>query len=192
MRTATLLSTPARRPLPLLLLLLLAAGLLAACGGGGSSTKTASPAATGTSPTTAAGTVSGFTAYTQCLRAHGVTSFGPGSSASTSAPGTTVSQATMSAARQACASLRPAGAGAGAGGGGLNSPAAAAYRACLQQHGVTLPTPGQGTAGQGANGGTVGQGANGGAGFRNNPAFQAAAQACASLRPATSTTPSTS
>jgi hypothetical protein len=192
MRTARLLSTPVRRPLPVLFLIL-AAGLFAACGGGGSTTKTAAPATTA-APAAAgsSGSGNGFAAYTQCLRSHGVTSFGPGAGSSTSTPGTTVSQATMNAARQACANLRPSGTGAGGGAGALNGPAAAAYRTCLQQHGVTLPAPGQtpttaaGGAGSAAGGGT------GRGGFANNPAFQAAAQACASLRPARSTTPSIS
>jgi hypothetical protein len=184
MRTAPLLSTPIRRPLPLLFVIL-AAGLLAACGGG-SSTKTAAPATTTTvAPAASSGSANGFAAYTQCLRSHGVTSFGGGPGASSSAPGTTVPQATMNAARQACASLRPAGAGAGGGAGALNSPAAAAYRTCLQQHGVTLPAAGQTPTTAAGSSGTRG-------GFANNPTFQAAAQACASLRPARPTTPSTS
>ena len=88
----------------------------------------------------------------------------------------------MAAAQQACAALRPTGGfGAGAGGaggaGGLNSPANAAYRTCLQQHGVTLPTTGAGSTPPSS--------------FdRNNTAFAAANAACASLRarPTTTTT----
>lgn len=169
------------------------AALLAACGGGPSTAKAAATATappSSTTPSTAAG-ANGFAAYTQCMAAHGVTSLGGrgnASPSSTAASATTVDPATMTAARNACASLRPAGGTGGTGGfgGGLNGPAAAAYRTCLQQHGVTLPTTG--TAGGGAAGGG---GGFSGAANQNNPAFQAAAQACASLRPvrpATSTT----
>jgi hypothetical protein len=125
------------------------------------------------------------------MAAHGVTSLGGRGNASTSstaAPATTVDPATMTAARNACASLRPAGGGGGGGGfgGGLNGPAAAAYRACLQQHGVTVPTTG--TAGSGAAGGG---GGFAGAANQNDPTFQAAAQACAGLRPVRPATTST-
>ena len=91
---------------------------------------------------------------------------------------TTIDPTVMAAAQQACAALRPAGgAGFGGGGGGLNGPQAAAYRTCLQQHGVTLPAAGQGTPPSSID--------------RTNPAFAAAAQACASLRPARGATTST-
>jgi hypothetical protein len=78
----------------------------------------------------------------------------------------------------------PVGAAASAsstGGAGSN----AAYRACLSQHGVTLPSrsPGQGRPSGGAsNGGGFG-GFGGGGGFSTSPQMQAAMQACASLRP---------
>jgi hypothetical protein len=78
---------------------------------------------------------------------------------------------------KACASLRPAGGGGGGGGGGGifgNSAQSLAYRNCLQQHGVTLPAAGSQPGG-----------------FTNNPTFQAAAQACAALRPSRSSTTST-
>ena len=84
----------------------------------------------------------------------------------------------MAAAQQACAALRPA-AGFGGGGAGLNGPQSAAYRTCLQQHGVTLPAPG-------TNPSTPPTSFD-----RNNPAFAAATAACASLRPARSTTTTT-
>jgi hypothetical protein len=83
---------------------------------------------------------------------------------------------------QACASLRPTGAGF------LNSPQAAAYRNCLVQHGVTLPAAGA-NGGPSANGATPGTGPN--STIANNPAFQAANQACAPLRPARPSTTST-
>ena len=69
-----------------------------------------------------------------------------------------------------------------------------AYRDCLAKNGVKLPAggfrgAGGGTgapAGSGAPTGTFpagGAGGGAGASFRNNPAFQKAAKACASLRP---------
>lgn len=77
--------------------------------------------------------------------------------------------------------------------GGSSSSSFAAYAACLKKNGVTLPAglgagrPG-GSAGSGAPTGTFPpgglRGAGGAAGsFRNNPAFQKAQKACASLRP---------
>jgi hypothetical protein len=82
---------------------------------------------------------------------------------------------------QACASLRPTGTFGGFG-GGLNSAQAAAYRNCLQIHGVTLPSPPTTTAGQPPSSGSIPRG-SGFAQLRNNPAYQAAAKACASLLP---------
>ena len=180
--STTLMSVPMRRPLPVLVFALFGA-LLAACGGGGSGTKTAASNAT-TTPTTGG---NNFAAYAQCMQAHGGQArqrpnSSSSSTSSTSAPSSTVDQATQQAAQQACASLRPAGSG---GGGALgNSPQAAAYRNCLQQHGVTVPTGGQ------TPGATDSGGAPGGS-FTSNPAFQAAQQACAALRPARSSTTST-
>lgn len=149
--------------------------LAAACGGG-SGTKTAT--ATTTIPPSTSTTRPGagaFRVYQQCLAAHGVTR---SSTTVAGAATTTIDPTVMAAAQQACAALRPAGgAGFGGGGGGLNGPQAAAYRTCLQQHGVTLPAAGQGTPPSSID--------------RTNPAFAAAAQACASLRPARGATTST-
>jgi hypothetical protein len=192
MPTPALLAAPVRRPLPVLLFLIVMAGLLAACGGSSSTAKTATSATTtapaSTTPTTRAGAgANGFAAYAQCLAQHGVVrSFGgrgSGTTTSTATPPTTVSQATMNAANQACASLRPTGGAGGFGAGAVNSPAAAAYRNCLSLHGVTIPTNGAGTAG--------GAGAGAGAAAAQNPAFAAAAQACAALRPARPATTTT-
>jgi hypothetical protein len=82
------------------------------------------------------------------------------------------------AAFQACASLRPSGGAFG--GGGFNSTQLAAYRNCLQLHGVKLPTPPTTTAGQTPSF----RGGNGFAALANNPAYNAARKACASLLPA--------
>ena len=63
----------------------------------------------------------------------------------------------------------------------------AAYRTCLSQHGVALPSrsPGQGRPSGGTGGGGFGGfgGGGGGGGFSVSPQMQAAMQACASLRP---------
>ena len=166
---------------------------LAACGGGGTS-------ATGASPTTTAPSGSAsLTSYVQCLESHGVPSsvastFGQrrgfgrggasGSSSSESVPPASPPQSftrptipsQYQAAVQACRSLRPSfGGGLG---GGINSAAFAAYRNCLQLHGVTLPTPstGGGQAGATGPGGLFSQ-------LQNNPNFKAAQQACAALAP---------
>jgi len=112
--------------------------LIAGCG------QTKSAAATTPSSPSSAG--SSITAYLTCLRQHGVNvptarptvrptaqptarptgGFGGGSAA-------------MQKARQACASLRPAG-GFGFGGGGRFAAAFQAFRTCMASHGVTIPT----------------------------------------------------
>jgi hypothetical protein len=177
--------------------------VLAACGG--SSSSTASPT-TSTSPTTAAGAGSTgtgpagaagsatFAKYTQCLTSHGVPASATGfggrrrSATGTTVPGATtipVTRPTIPAQYQAafktCASLLPTGGGGGGffGGGQVNSAQAAAYRNCLQIHGVTLPTTPSTTPGQ-----TRPTGGFGGAQFANNPTFQAAQKACVNLLPA--------
>lgn len=182
--------------------------ILAGCGGsssGASPTTTTTPSGAGSAA---------FARYTQCLISHGVPASvanrtgvggrrasgtgGTGSTGSTgstptgnSGPGGTftppTTTATERAARQACASLRPTGGFGGS--GGFNSQALAAYRNCLQLHGVTLPTTSPTTSGSGAGGG----GGSGGGlnGLRNNPAFAAASKACASLLPARGTTSTT-
>ncbi|MBF9070867.1 hypothetical protein [Streptacidiphilus fuscans] len=71
--------------------------------------------------------------------------------------------------------------------GGRGGAAMAAYRQCLSQHGVTMPS-GRPTARPSGGGGGYG-GGNGGGGFgfgggaSANPTMAAAMQACASLRP---------
>lgn len=67
-----------------------------------------SPSTTATSKAAATSSRSAFAKYAACLRSHGVEGFGgPGSAGSTTA--STVAPATLKAAQQACASLRPAG-----------------------------------------------------------------------------------
>jgi hypothetical protein len=184
--------------------------ILAACGGSSSSTAsptTSTSPSTATSPSTSggagtarAGGSAAFAKYTQCLTSHGVpasaTGFGgrrrPGTATT---PGATTVPATRptipaqyQAAFKSCASLLPRGGGGFFGGGQANSAQAAAYRNCLTIHGVTLPSTPSTTPGQ-----TRPAGGFGGGQFANNPTFQAAQKACASLLPArtgaTTTTP---
>jgi hypothetical protein len=178
--------------------IILAAGL-AACGG--SSTKaTSSP-----STTAKAGTAS-TAAYTSCLEQHGIPSsaasqlaaggrrgLGGGGARGPESGGTPpslpggVTAAQLRTANQACRSLNPNRGRFG--GGPLNSAAFAAYRNCLQLHGVTLPTPGSSTttsstaAGASPSSSTPGGGRGFGGLDPSNPTVQAAMQACAALRP---------
>jgi hypothetical protein len=178
--------------------IVLAAGL-AACGG--SSTKaTSSP-----STTAKAGTAS-TAAYTSCLEQHGIPSsaasqlaaggrrgLGGGGARGPESGGTPpslpggVTAAQLRTANQACRSLDPNRGRFG--GGPLNSAAFAAYRNCLQLHGVTLPMPGSSTTtapGSSSSSSTPGGGRGFGGLDPNNPTVQAAMQACAALRPGTS------
>ena len=159
-------------------------GVLAAvatgCGGSGSGgTPSASATANSNNP---------FQAYVACLQQNGVTitppsggpggrpsggpggfpSGGPGGFPSGGAPGgggffqkpADVSQETWDKAQSACSSLRPSGVP----GGGADNGAAAAYRNCLAEHGVTAT-------------------ANLGQLNTADPAVAAALQTCAPLRP---------
>lgn len=151
--------------------------LLAACGG--NSPSTATPASAKTSGTS-------FAAYRTCLSQHGVTlpSFPTTGGTRPSFPAGGFAgggseyrdNPKFQAAAQACSNLRPSGFG---GHGGFNSTAFAAYRNCLQLHGVTLPT-----GGTGASPGSVPPTTFDTA----NPTVQAAMAACASLRPSFGTT----
>jgi hypothetical protein len=107
---------------------------VAACGGSAS----ASPArATAPSPGSSSDP-GGASAYFNCLRQHGVTGTGRGSSSGSSSSASTPSSSTINNARQACASLRPSG---GFGGSGGFSAAFGKFESCLSAHGVTLPSP---------------------------------------------------
>ena len=107
---------------------------VAACGGSAS----ASPArATAPSPGSSSDP-GGANAYFNCLRQHGVTGTGKGSSSGSSSSSSTPSSSTINNARQACASLRPSG---GFGGSGGFSAAFSKFESCLSAHGVTLPSP---------------------------------------------------
>lgn len=146
-----------------------------------------------------------MTKYIQCLTSHGVPANaaggfggrrGPGSTSGSTVPGSQPTgtrptgtrptiPAKYQAAFQACRSLRPTGAGFG--GGAFNSTQFAAYRNCLQLHGVTLPTTPTTEPGQTPPSSETGGGFGAGGAFAaqaNTPAFQRARQACASLLPA--------
>jgi hypothetical protein len=173
----------------------------AACGGGSTTT------APTTTSTAANSRAAALAAYTTCMKDHGVTlpagaggfGFGgggrrgggttvPGSPSSVprTFPSTTlpagVTESQYQAALTACRSTLPTG-----GGGFANSPAAAAYRNCLNGYlsahgGTTLP----------ANGG-FGGGASG-VTSTTNPLMAGARTACAALLPtrgSTTTTPTT-
>jgi hypothetical protein len=175
-----------RTPFALFALALVCAAGLAACGGGGTSS------ASGTPSTTAPSGSASLTAYVQCLESHGVPSSvastfgqrrrgqGPGAGSTDTSPPLSPPQSftrptipsQYQGALQACRNLRPAF-------GGVNSAAFAAYRNCLQLHGVTVPTP---TTGPGGTGGAGGFGAALGQ-VQNDPNFKAAQQACAALAP---------
>ena len=178
-----------RPPLRAALVLGGAAVALAACG---------SAAASGGTTTTEAKGASSYSAYTACLRQHGVTlpTFSPGSfptggtrpsfTPGSGAPGggrfgALRDNPKYEKAAAACKSLRPTGGFGrfGGGTGGFNSSAFAAYRNCLKLHGVTLPT---GRPGSGGSSSTT---------TIPSSTFQAAEAACAALRPTASTTTTT-
>jgi hypothetical protein len=161
------------------LLALVFAIALAACGG---SSQAATRSTSSTSSTTSSG-AKGFASFTSCLQSHGVPksaipsrpSRPPGSRPSTpptsGAGGTGVRynqgfgqlSSKYSAAFQACRSQLPTGNFA-------RAPQNAAYRNCLQLHGVNLPAPGS-TSGPTSSSTTISQ-----------SVLQQARQACASLR----------
>jgi len=107
---------------------------VAACGGSAS----ASPARTTAPSPGSSSDPGGASAYFNCLRQHGVTGTGRGSSSGSSSSSSTPSSSTINNARQACASLRPSG---GFGGSGGFSAAFSKFESCLSAHGVTLPSP---------------------------------------------------
>ncbi len=179
---------------------------LAGCGGG--SAKATSGASASTSPTT--GGRGQSAAFTECLKAHGVTlpqGFGANPARGSGPPGTGtlpprggntggggtpgsipgLTQEQQSAF-EACRSKLPNGGNFGGGGGGhANSQALQPYLSCLGDHGVTVPTPT--SASTPADGGSALDT------VRNDPNFAAANEACQALLPApggstTTTTPS--
>jgi len=206
---------PSDRVRPLMVLAIVSAVVLlvAGCGGGGGSSKAAGASSASTS-TTASGASAGFAAFTQCMTSHGIPasalrrgtgggngppaegaggppsgfsgSGAPSGSLPTPSLPAGVTQAQYQTAIQACGSQLPQGAG-----GGANSAQFAAYRNCLQLHGVTLPASGGPPASdQTASSATGGSAPTPGLGNLDttNPTVQAALKACASLRPAPGST----
>ena len=122
------------------------AGVLAACGGTSGGTA---PAAAATPVASSSGNAQ---AYFNCLQQHGVTvptarptnrptdrpsgGFGGGGGGGGFFGGQSQSPQ-MQAAQQACASLRPSG---GFGFGGRGGTQLVAFRNCMSQQGVTIPT----------------------------------------------------
>lgn len=143
-------------------------------------------AAAAVNASSAAPSSASFQAYRDCLSQHGVTlparnrnqsdgSSGAPGDGSGRGPGgfngqfslpPGVDQATFDAAQQACANLRPTGNG---GGGARGGAAGAAYRSCLADHGVTVPSTSSGGPPPSID--------------RSDPNFAAANQACRALLP---------
>lgn len=106
-----------------------AATLLSGCGGSGTTTAVAAAAGTGTGGTSKA-------AYTACLAQHGVTE-APHSPGQGQPSAGASKNPQREAADAACASLKPAGNGNNADRGAA---ALTAFRNCMTQQGVTIPT----------------------------------------------------
>lgn len=196
----------------------LAVATIAGCGGGGSSatgtTSAAAPtsaavAAAGGSGGTGGSAANGFAAYTACLKKNGVTiptrasgaARPTGGARGSRVPGggfggLNATSGPFAAAAKACASVRPTGGfgGGGFGGGAANNSAIAseltAYRSCLSDNGVTLPSQTARPTGAPAAGASPGAGRRNGGGFGGigalntaDPKVAAAVKKCAPLRP---------
>lgn len=178
--------------------------LLAACGG------SAGSASSSTTTTTSAGRGAQGSAFTACLKQHGVTlpaggfggsGGGPGGGGPPQGPSGTppsglpgggtggagpsisipgVSQQKVQAAFSACQSKLPRGGRFG--GGGANAQDLQAYTSCLGDHGVKVPTPGSGSRPSSG----PGLGA-----LRSDPKFAAANKVCAPLLPSGAASTST-
>jgi hypothetical protein len=130
-------------------LLASAAALLfsAACGTSGGKASAA--------PSGSASASGGFAAYADCLRQHGVNiptarpSMRP-SGRPSGRPGGGFLGGANQQAIQACRSLAPQGGRRGFGFGGRPMQETQAFRSCLSDHGVTLPTPTPGVRPPGA------------------------------------------
>ena len=183
--------------------------VLAACGGGSSN---ASASTSPTSTTTAAGGGLANSAFTACLKQHGVTlpsglgggrRGGSGSSGppgglppgGSGGPGGFLGGgggAGLSSAQQAafsaCRSKLPAGGFGGGRGfaGGASATQLKAYTSCLSDNGVKVPTTTSTPAG-----GSGPRFANPLAGLRSDPHFAAASKKCAALLPTRGSTPPT-
>jgi hypothetical protein len=155
---------PKRRGAPAAILPALAgfvvlAAALAACGPGGTQAKAPNDQQ------------KALTAYTDCLRQHGVPVAGNGTI--TIQGGNGPSQSQIQAAQQACQSLRPKGVQT-SGGANQQYDRLLQWAGCMRQHGVNVPDP---TRSQ--TGGVLLQVPPG----QDQQTVQAAEQACRSLRP---------
>jgi hypothetical protein len=134
----------------------------------------------------ASGDTAARTAYRACLAQHGAT-LATGTANKGAGTGSPADQA----ARQACASLRPAG-GFGGNRGAIGATVLAAFRSCMSGHGVMIPTaaasatPTSSSTGTGRRGGVLG-GLN-----RNDPKVKAALAVCQKLLPSRGPSPSSS
>lgn len=93
------------------------------------------------SPSSSAGASAGPLAYSECMRAHGIKNFpDPNSNGGIEFNASGINPATYNAARQACASLR--GAGAGNAGSPQNQASELKFAKCMRAHGVPkFPDP---------------------------------------------------
>lgn len=168
--------------------------VLASCGGDANATG---PAEGATAQGSGQATGGDFDAFRQCLADNGVEMpampDAGGQAGQGGAPPSMPDQAAMDKAMQACADVAPGGGpgGPGAGfGGGSGGSGMQAYAQCLTDHGVTMPTPGQGSPPPSASpqdgAGPTGQPPAGGAPMgldTSDPTVAAAVAACADLAP---------
>ena len=197
-----------RHPSAVLACLLGAFLALTGCGGGTKNASAKKATASATTSTTAGDRRAALAAFRSCMADHGITlpdrgagggqggpSFPQGGPPTSTAPGggggagggggrgfrqapPGVDQAKYDAARQACQDKLPQG-GFGGGDPAMRS-ARQAYRRCLADHGVQVPTTVTNTPGPPP---TIN---------RDDPAFAAADQVCRPLLPTTTTTPGAS
>ena len=191
-RTESLKRRGEHRTVPAVVLAIALAGIvLAACGGGAATSAPPTTSKTTTTTPAKSSSSASSTAFTTCLKQHGVTGTGFGSGKRPSGSSTGGAPAggfgaggnsKSRAAFQACASLRPAGSGfggGGAGGSGATSTQLAAFRNCMTLHGVTLPKK------------TAGSAPSASSSVTSNPKYKTALAACQSLIPSTSKTTTT-
>ena len=195
-----------RHPSAVLACLLGAFLALTGCGGGTKNASAKKATASATTSTTAGDRRAALAAFRSCMADHGITlpdrgagggqggpSFPQGGPPTSTAPGggggagggggrgfrqapPGVDQAKYDAARQACQDKLPQG-GFGGGGDPAARSARQAYRRCLADHGVQVPTTVTNNQGPPP---TIN---------RDDPAFAAADQVCRPLLPTTTTTP---
>lgn len=190
--------TRLRRAGPLTAAMALVALLAAACGGGSADPGVAgggSGSSTTSAPTSGGGSAqtSGL-AYSQCMRAHGITNFPDPSSSGginiSAGSGVDPNSPQYQAATKACESVAP--------GGGTAAQQQQSYTAdlkyaqCMQARGQKVPDPKAPGSGPSSQSNSNGNGnASSGAINPNSPRFIAANKACQHYLPAGSSGPST-